>query len=670
MSARPHGPRSSDGARSASGLGPGDLDAEELEALEPGGSPEGLDLEYALAADDAGLGFFEYFYSVDHLEANDRFYAMFSMVRGSGLRDWMGRFDDSSRASIESLVGRGTLGGSAFSLELATAGSAAKRRFVVTGRSYGRGPERRIVGVARDVSDERAALEAAQEAARSKGDFLSTMSHELRTPLNAIVGLAHLLGEGGLQGEAGDMVAKIAEASRLLVAIVSDTLDMAALEAGRLSVERAPFEPLRSIRAVASIVEHEAVRKGIGLSLRATPDVPARCYGDGLRIEQAVLNLVSNAVKFTESGLVSIVIDYRRGPQDTGLLECEVSDTGIGFDAETAARLFKPFSQADSSTSRRFGGTGLGLAISRGIARSLGGDLVASSEPGKGSVFTLTVAVGLAPEYEGSANPAPVAASRPGDKAPLVLIVEDEELNRSILARILKGGAYEVAEADSGPAAVSLASAGLSASGLACIVMDIQMPGMDGYETTRAIRAMPGLTDVPILALSGNVSGRAEAFEAGLNGFLPKPVDPKTLLAAIARLISGRMPEDHGGAELLESAARPEVRSVARAYLPEALLEALGGDAEALGELELRFVSSYAGAAAELRKLRGAALSVRAHALKGAAASMRMPILAAAAAAVERAAADGGEAAEELLAAFEQALSDALRMLGRRSATR
>lgn len=673
---------------------------EEALELMPEAAPEGLVLEYALAADDAGLGFFEYFHAADHLEANDRFYGMFSMARGGALREWLARFDAPSREAALALVARGTLGGETFSLELRLAGPESARRFVVTGRSYGAGGSRRIVGVARDVSAERAALEEAREAARIKGDFLSTMSHELRTPLNAIVGLAHLLGESGLQGEAGEMVGKIAEASRLLVGIVSDTLDMAALDSGRISVERSPFDPRRSVAAVASIVEHEAIRKGLDLRLAAAPSVPARCYGDSFRLEQAVLNLVANAIKFTDSGSVSIDLDYDAGSAPgvapggvlggrTGLLTCEVSDTGIGFDDATAARLFTPFSQADSSTRRRYGGTGLGLAISLGIARALGGDLRASSIPGKGSVFTLTVPLDPAPlpEADPPGSARSVAAVASGER-PLILIVEDEELNRSILRRILEIGGYDVAEADSGQAAVSLASAGLREGRLSCVVMDIQMPLMDGYEATVAIRATPGLERLPVIALSGNVTGRAQAFESGMDGFLAKPVDPRTLLSAIAELTERYEPERLDGGELPPSEAVGAVKGATRdlsaaaqrmegdepaAYLPEALLEALGGDRETLRSLELRFVSSYAGAAEELRGLSGKALSLRAHALRGAAASMRMPALAAAAAAIERAAGeeDGSrEDRERLLAEFERALGEALRMLGRRSAGR
>ena len=383
----------------------------------------------------------------------------------------------------------------------------------------------------------------ANEASRAKGDFLANMSHEIRTPLNGIIASSELLNQrADLSPESAEHARLITESGGLLLKQLSDILDFSKIEAGFMTLEVEKFSLERMVKDCVALVEPKAAQGGVALHYMMESSVPVMLMGDGFRLQQVVLNLVSNAIKFTPSGgRVDFIVRAAVAKENELALRFEVRDTGIGMDEQAKLRLFERFSQADSSTTRRYGGTGLGLAISSRIVAMMGGRIEVESEPGRGSVFTFTVLFGV---------PEPGVEMKPETGAPFkplglrVLVVEDNPMNRKILGAQLKELGCEYAVVEDGVEAIAALSQSPAPD---VVLMDCHMPNLDGWEATRRVRSWataPEATDVqrsaaliPIVALTAAAlpEERKRCVDAGMGDFLAKPVKLAELNAALMR---------------------------------------------------------------------------------------------------------------------------------------
>jgi CheY-like chemotaxis protein/nitrogen-specific signal transduction histidine kinase len=398
----------------------------------------------------------------------------------------------------------------------------------------------------------------AEQANAAKSNFLANMSHELRTPMNAILGFIHLCQKTQLTPRQAFFLERACSASDTLLALINQTLDYAKIEAGRLEISRVQFSLAAVLHKIHTLFFLQARAKGIEFSLELPGPVPATVSGDDLRLEQILINLCANAVKFTDAGQVTLHCAVSATDAEHWQLQIEVRDTGIGIDAGQVQSLFEPFRQADDSTTRRFGGTGLGLAISRELVTLLGGTISVSSTPGRGSCFRVeiplqrvgtemveaaTVLAGLVllPPEEAPAA-APALANADGEAAagggPLhgarILLVEDVAFNRLIASAILEDSGATIIEAGDGAEALQQLA---RAPDIDLVLMDLQMPVLDGYATTRAIRAQPAFAALPIIAMTANaMSSDIDACRAaGMNDHLAKPLRAETMLRCIGR---------------------------------------------------------------------------------------------------------------------------------------
>ncbi len=378
------------------------------------------------------------------------------------------------------------------------------------------------------------AKERAEAASLAKGQFLANMSHEVRTPLNGIMGMAALLVETPLSGEQREFAQVIRTSASALLDIVNDVLDVSKVEAGMMVIERAPFDLRAVCDDVLSLCAQAAAERGIALHLDFDRECPTEVLGDVGRVRQILLNLVTNALRFTPKGWVRVVVRERDRRDRASLIDVAVVDTGVGIAPDKIEYVFEKFTQADTSTTRRFGGTGLGLAISRGLTQLMGGSLTVVSAPGQGSTFTARLPFGR-PEGSDSVVPVPVAPVeewRPLSRSLRVLVVEDNPTNQRVAVQLLKklGAAAEVA-VDGGEAINHL-----RARIYDVVFMDCHMPVMDGLEATRAIRALSGASAaVPIIAMTASATedDRVACIAAGMNGYLAKPVDLGALHRAL-----------------------------------------------------------------------------------------------------------------------------------------
>ncbi len=390
--------------------------------------------------------------------------------------------------------------------------------------------------------------EAAELANAAKGEFLANVSHEIRTPMNAIIGMSDLALHSGMAEPQRGYIQRVSTAARLLLGILNDILDFSKIEAGKLDLEQTPFSLTDVLDSLLDVVGVKAREKGLVLSFTVASDAPIRLMGDPLRLQQVLVNLVGNAVKFTAQGQVKLNVRVLSQGPGEATLRFDVSDTGVGMTPEQLARLFQPFSQGDSSTSRHFGGTGLGLAISRQLVAMMGGEIDVNSQSGQGSIFgfSLRYPLDLARTGDGQSQrlggPAgqggtlrhlPLPAAPPELVGVRVLLAEDNEVNQELAVALLERVGITVAVAANGHEVL----AQLAEQRFDCILMDCQMPGMDGYAATRCIRADARWKSLPIIAMTANamVSDRQKVLDAGMNDHVSKPIPVEDLYAKLVR---------------------------------------------------------------------------------------------------------------------------------------
>ena len=394
--------------------------------------------------------------------------------------------------------------------------------------------ERAASGQAHDLKTALARAQRAVAATVVKSAFLANMSHEIRTPLNGMLGTAELLLGTPLDARQRDYVETLRSSTESLLGVLSDILDLSKLEAGRLQLAPTPFDLLETVREVISILGPRAADKGLALQVTYPSDVPRHFVGDRGRIRQILVNLVSNAIKFTERGSVRIVVDGRANAEEGAWLELCVADTGIGMGAEALERIFEKFGQADPSATRRHGGAGLGLTICRHLVDLMAGRIEVESHEGKGASFRvgLPLRAGAGHALDGVSVEPPPPDSFPGAR---VLVVEDNLVNRKVALAMLERLACRVDHACDGAEALERVSAGDHD----LVFMDCQMPRMDGYAATEAIRALPDRVraSLPVVALTANAmeGDRERCLEAGMNDYLAKPVRFDALREMLAR---------------------------------------------------------------------------------------------------------------------------------------
>ena len=517
-------------------------------------------------------------------------------------------------------------------------------------------PDGHTVGFRIDITDLVNATEAAEAASEAKSRFLANTSHEIRTPMNAVLGMLRLLRNTDMNPRQRDYADKAERAARALLALLNDILDFSKVEAGKLELDCRPFSVATLMGDLSVILSANLADKPVALRFDVDPALPPRLVGDDLRLQQVLLNLAGNAIKFTERGEVVVQLKLAMANLTDALVDFSVSDTGIGIAPEHQQHIFDGFSQAEASTTRRFGGTGLGLSICQRLVALMGGHIALDSEPGRGSRFSFTLALPLAddagdPDQQEPAAASPTALSAP---APLgqrlaglrLLVVEDNPINQEVARDLLRDEGATVTLAGDGRqgiAAVQAADPCFDA-----VLMDVQMPVMDGHAAASHLRRELGLSALPIIAMTANAlpSDRAASLAAGMNDHVGKPFDLDELVAVLRRHVPARpAPADPGASRRARQspALTPEVRGLAQAagFDMDGALLRLANRVDVYKRLAASFDERLAALPAEFAALlqpeRRAEAERLAHTTKGVAATLGALRLAAMAGEVEQA---------------------------------